>query len=110
MTCAYWDEEEHRWSIQGVTTIGTSNGELRCATTHLSIFAGAPRFIQWVRWMQRNFAMASGSIVGLYHGYTWLYHWLSIYDYLCHDSTANIYIYIYIGIGGTNISLNQEWA
>ena len=64
MTCAYWDEEEHRWSIQGVTTIGTSNGELRCETTHLSIFAGAPRFISvrdamdWVR--------------GLLWGYTWL--------------------------------------
>eukprot|EP00434_Breviolum_minutum_P007219 symbB.v1.2.006372.t1/scaffold371.1/size308833/19 len=40
VTCAYWDEDEHRWSIEGVTTLGTSNQELRCATTHLSIFAG----------------------------------------------------------------------
>ena len=43
VTCAYWDEDEHRWSIEGVTTLGTSNQELRCATTHLSIFAGVPR-------------------------------------------------------------------
>eukprot|EP00438_Fugacium_kawagutii_P028774 Skav212380 [mRNA] locus=scaffold1983:230729:235905:- [translate_table: standard] len=40
VTCAYWDEEEHRWSAEGVTTKGTSNGELRCETTHLSVFAG----------------------------------------------------------------------
>lgn len=42
VTCAYWDEEEHRWSAEGVTTKGTSNGELRCETTHLSVFAGVP--------------------------------------------------------------------
>ena len=42
VTCAYWDEDQHQWSIEGVTTLGISNGELRCETTHLSIFAGAP--------------------------------------------------------------------
>lgn len=49
VTCAYWDEEEHRWSIQGVTTIGTSNGELRCETTHLSIFAGVVMAVQFLQ-------------------------------------------------------------
>lgn len=49
VTCAYWDEEEHRWSIEGVTTIGTSNGELRCETTHLSIFAGVVMTVQFLQ-------------------------------------------------------------
>lgn len=37
-TCAYWDEDEYRWSTEGVTALGTTNSELRCETTHLSIF------------------------------------------------------------------------
>lgn len=49
VTCAFWDEEEHRWSLQGVTTIGTSNGELRCETTHLSIFAGVVMTVQFLQ-------------------------------------------------------------
>lgn len=41
-TCAYWDEDEYRWSTEGVTALGTTNSELRCETTHLSIFGAAP--------------------------------------------------------------------
>ena len=37
-TCAYWDEQAHRWSLQGVRTLRTLQGYLRCETTHLSIF------------------------------------------------------------------------
>ncbi|CAK9114800.1 unnamed protein product, partial [Durusdinium trenchii] len=43
-TCAYWDEDEHRWSREGITALGTANSELRCETTHLTIFGAVPRF------------------------------------------------------------------
>ena len=37
-SCAYWDEEAHRWSLEGVRTLRTEQGYLSCETTHLSIF------------------------------------------------------------------------
>ena len=40
MGCAFWDEEELRWSSEGVITANSSHpDQVRCLTFHLSIFA-----------------------------------------------------------------------
>lgn len=47
ITCAYWDDQAHGWSTNGVWT-STSNevgGRIECQTTHLSLFGGIIRSI-----------------------------------------------------------------
>ncbi|CAE7902791.1 HERC2, partial [Symbiodinium necroappetens] len=45
MRCAFWDEEELRWSSEGVITASSSHpDQVRCLTTHLSIF-GVVRYV-----------------------------------------------------------------
>ncbi|CAE7755059.1 HERC2 [Symbiodinium microadriaticum] len=44
-TCAYWDEDESRWSSKGLTDLSNTGVELTCLTTHLSIFAGIVQII-----------------------------------------------------------------
>eukprot|EP00439_Symbiodinium_sp_Y106_P079588 s2050_g18.t1 len=44
-TCAYWDEDESRWSSKGLTALSNTAGQLTCLTTHLSIFTGVLQII-----------------------------------------------------------------
>jgi len=39
VTCVYWDEQQDRWSSQGVATLSVADGFVQCSTTHLSLFA-----------------------------------------------------------------------
>jgi len=39
-TCAFWDEDASRWSMEGVMTLPSTSNEIWCSTTHLSIFGG----------------------------------------------------------------------
>mmetsp|Transcript_37000 Transcript_37000/g.86727 ORF Transcript_37000/g.86727 Transcript_37000/m.86727 type:complete len:1531 (-) Transcript_37000:22-4614(-) len=41
--CSYWDEDLARWSEEGISTGGVEDGELQCATVHLSLFGGIVR-------------------------------------------------------------------
>jgi len=41
--CAVWDEELQLWTVDGLELVHTGVGNLTCATTHLSLFAGIAR-------------------------------------------------------------------
>lgn len=41
--CGYLDEERNEWSTSGVSVVSTSEGTLRCAASHLSIFGAILR-------------------------------------------------------------------
>ncbi|CAE7259274.1 unnamed protein product, partial [Symbiodinium pilosum] len=38
-SCVFWDEELRDWSTEGLSLVGTTNGTITCATSHLSLFA-----------------------------------------------------------------------
>lgn len=40
MVCAFWNETEQYWSTEGVSTLSNIGDFLRCATNHLTLFAG----------------------------------------------------------------------
>ncbi|CAE7885026.1 unnamed protein product [Symbiodinium microadriaticum] len=45
-SCAFWDEEESRWSYRGVTTLPDAvPGQITCLTVHLSVFSAVGRVI-----------------------------------------------------------------
>ena len=43
--CAFWDEEEAKWSSEDVATVSVANKSLVCSTSHLTIFGGVVEVI-----------------------------------------------------------------
>ncbi|CAE7546111.1 Lztr1 [Symbiodinium sp. CCMP2592] len=45
-SCAYWSEDEKRWSFHGVTTLpGSVPGQITCLSSHLSLFGAVSQVI-----------------------------------------------------------------
>jgi len=45
-TCAFWDEQEKRWSFRGLETVpDPTPGQITCLTSHLSIFSAVAQVI-----------------------------------------------------------------
>jgi hypothetical protein len=70
--CAYWDEVAERWSIDGLTEGVDSEGNLVCATTHLTFFAAiASGFVKSFRCTPLQTLWSREAYVQLWKGTWW---------------------------------------
>lgn len=75
IVCAYWDEEESRWSQRGMQQVGgNASSLLTCSTTHLTLFAAIAGEVKKTIMCAQTMALSKQSLAALGVG-NWFLRW-----------------------------------